>query len=59
MQAACQQNNSDTGTLKPMQNVAVFSGPDSTPFNARVNQVLKFEGLERKRAGAGMSARPG
>ena len=38
------------GTLKPMQNVAVFSGPDSTPFNARVNQVLKFEGLERKQA---------
>ena len=38
------------GTLKPMQNVAVFSGPDSTPFNARVNQVLKFEGLERQQA---------
>ncbi len=38
------------GTLKPMQNVAVYAGPDSTPFNARVNQVLKFEGLERKQA---------
>ena len=38
------------GTLKPMQNVAVYSGPDSTPVNARVNQVLKFEGLERKQA---------
>ena len=38
------------GTLKPMQNVAVYSGPDSTPFNARVNQVLKFEGLERMQA---------
>jgi GTP-binding protein len=38
------------GTLKPMQNVAVYSGPDSTPFNARVNQVLKFEGLERQQA---------
>ncbi len=38
------------GTLKPMQNVAVFSGPESTPFNARVNQVLKFEGLERQPA---------
>ncbi len=38
------------GTLKPMQNVAVYSGPESTPFNARVNQVLKFEGLERKQA---------
>lgn len=38
------------GTLKPMQTVAVYSGPESTPFNARVNQVLKFEGLERKQA---------
>ena len=38
------------GQLKPMQNVAVFSGPESTPFNARVNQVLKFEGLERQQA---------
>jgi GTP-binding protein len=35
------------GTLKPMQNVAVCSGPDSTPFTARINQVLVFEGLER------------
>src|SRR5258706_9806203 len=33
-----------------MKNVAVYSGPDSTPFNARVNQVLKFEGLERQQA---------
>jgi GTP-binding protein len=38
------------GTLKPMQTVAVYSGVDSTPFTARVNQVLKFEGLERKQA---------
>jgi len=38
------------GTLKPMQNVAVYAGPESTPFNARVNQVLKFEGLERQQA---------
>ena len=44
------------GTLKPMQNVAVYSGPDSTPFNARVNQVLKFEGLERQQA---LEAGPG
>jgi GTP-binding protein len=36
------------GTLKPMQEVAVYSGPDSTPIRARVNQVLTFEGLERK-----------
>jgi GTP-binding protein len=38
------------GTLKPMQEVAVYSGPDSAPIRARVNQVLKFEGLERKQA---------
>ena len=38
------------GSLKPMQDVLVYSGPDSTPFKARVNQVLKFEGLERKQA---------
>ena len=38
------------GTLRPMQDVMVYSGPDSTPFKARVNQVLKFEGLERKQA---------
>ncbi len=38
------------GTLKPMQNVAVYSGEGSTPIMARVNQVLKFEGLERKQA---------
>ena len=44
------------GTLKPMQSVAVYNGPDSQPFTARVNQVLKFEGLERKR---GREAGPG
>ncbi|QAZ41161.1 translational GTPase TypA [Methylibium sp. Pch-M] len=38
------------GTLKPMQDVAVFSGEDSIPFKARVNQVLKFDGLERVQA---------
>jgi GTP-binding protein len=44
------------GTLRPMQDVAVYSGPDSAPVKARVNQVLKFEGLERKPAD---SAGPG
>ena len=44
------------GTLRPMQDVAVYSGPDSVPVKARVNQVLKFEGLERKPAD---SAGPG
>ncbi len=38
------------GTLKPMQDVAVYAGPDSVPFKARVNQVLKFEGLMRQQA---------
>ncbi len=38
------------GTLKPMQEVAVYAGPDSAPRKARVNQVLKFEGLERQQA---------
>ncbi|HEX2541535.1 MAG TPA: translational GTPase TypA [Caldimonas sp.] len=38
------------GTLRPMQDVAVFAGPDSPPVKARVNQVLKFEGLERQQA---------
>ena len=36
------------GTLRPMQDVAVYAGPDSVPFKARVNQVLKFEGLMRQ-----------
>jgi GTP-binding protein len=44
------------GTLKPMQEVAMFSGPDSAPVRARVNQVLTFEGLERRQA---ESAGPG
>jgi len=38
----------NSGTLRPMQDVAVFSGPESIPFKARVNQVLTFEGLERQ-----------
>ncbi len=46
----------NSGTLKPMQDVSVFAGEDSIPFKARVNQVLKFEGLERKQAD---SAGPG
>ena len=39
-----------SGILKPMMDVAVYEGPDSTPRKARVNQVLKFEGLERQQA---------
>jgi GTP-binding protein len=33
-----------------MQDVAVYEGPDGTPRKARINQVLKFEGLERQQA---------
>jgi len=44
------------GTLKPMQDVALYSGLESTPIRARVNQVLTFEGLERRQA---ESAGPG
>ncbi|HXD06256.1 MAG TPA: EF-Tu/IF-2/RF-3 family GTPase, partial [Burkholderiaceae bacterium] len=35
------------GTLSPGQDVAVFAGEEATPYKARVNQVLTFEGLER------------
>ncbi len=45
-----------SGVLKPMMDVAVYEGPDSTPRKARVNQVLKFEGLVRMPA---ESAGPG
>ncbi len=39
-----------SGTLRPGTDVAVYEGPDSTPRKARINQVLKFEGLERMQA---------
>ena len=41
---------SNQGTLKPMQGRRAVFRPDSTPIKARVNQVLKFEGLERQQA---------
>jgi GTP-binding protein len=37
----------NAGTLKPMMEVAMMSGPDSEPKRKKVNQVLTFEGLER------------
>ncbi len=40
----------NSGTLKPLQDVALYNGPDSTPIKCRINQVLKFEGLERRQA---------
>jgi GTP-binding protein len=36
------------GTIKPMQDVMVMNGPDSQPIKGRINQILTFEGLERK-----------
>jgi len=44
------------GTVRPAMDVAVYEGPQSTPRKARINQVLKFEGLERQQAD---SAGPG
>ncbi len=35
------------GRVKALQDVLVMNGPDSTPIKARINQVLKFRGLDR------------
>jgi GTP-binding protein len=35
------------GRIKPGQQVAVMNGPDGTPKNAKINQVMGFHGLER------------
>lgn len=36
------------GRIKPLQEVLIMNGPDSEPKRAKVNQVLKFQSLERK-----------
>lgn len=36
------------GRVKPLQDVVIMNGADSTPIKARINQVLSFKGLERK-----------
>ncbi len=36
------------GRVKPLQEVIILNGPDSSPIKARINQVLSFKGLERK-----------
>jgi len=36
------------GRIKTAQEVLVMNGPDSSPMKAKINQILKFEGLERK-----------
>ncbi|MFN3295261.1 translational GTPase TypA [Caldimonas sp.] len=46
----------NAGTLRPAMDVLVMEGPDGRSYRGRVNQVLKFEGLERRQA---ESAGPG
>jgi GTP-binding protein len=46
----------NAGTLKPATDVLVMEGPEGRSFKGRINQVLKFEGLERVQA---TEARPG
>lgn len=36
------------GTIKPGMDVICMNGPDGVPFKGRVNQCLKFKGLERE-----------
>ena len=36
------------GTVKPLMDVVFMNGPDDTPKKGRINQVLKFRGLERE-----------
>lgn len=36
------------GRLRPLQEVIIQDGPEGTPKKARINQVLKFRGLERE-----------
>lgn len=36
------------GILKAGQNVVIMNGPEDTPKPAKVNQILRFEGLDRK-----------
>ena len=35
------------GRIKPGQQVVVMNGPEGTPKNAKINQVMGFHGLER------------
>ncbi|WP_395700861.1 translational GTPase TypA [Aquabacterium sp.] len=40
----------NAGTIKPMMDVLVMEGPDGRSYKGRINQVLTFEGLERRQA---------
>jgi GTP-binding protein len=46
----------NAGTIKPGMDVAVFEGPEGKQIKGRINQVLKFKGLDRMMAD---SAGPG
>ena len=35
------------GRIRPNMEVAIMNGPEDTPKRAKINQVLKFEGLDR------------
>ena len=35
------------GSLKPLQEVLFQDGPNGSPWKAKINQILKFQGLER------------
>jgi GTP-binding protein len=35
------------GTIRPGMNVAVMEGPEGDSYSGRINQVLKFQGLDR------------
>ena len=47
------------GTLKMPQDVVMVTGMDGTPVKCRINQVLTFEGLERRPLDVGEVAMPG
>ena len=36
------------GTLKSGQSVMIMNGPDDTPQPAKINQIMQFEGLDKK-----------
>ena len=36
------------GTLKAGQSVMIMNGPDDTPNPAKINQIMQFEGLDKK-----------
>jgi GTP-binding protein len=47
------------GSLKSPQDVLMMFGPEGKQIKARINQVLTFEGLERRPLEPGESAMPG